>query len=557
MKPRQSLLEFLVSIDGLGRPSYGYYCRRLESRVTVARYEISEFRGKHDTMFKDRFLHAFVLLVAVACLAAGADAQTTKSRYFYNDDGDRGVFLLKGPFHRRQLNYPVDVLVGTPVTTLVYCANFGSDQAYYPSKFASALGWREVENTRRNPRYTYFNRIHEIGAYLRKHKIDLLATVMRRAKSQGLEFVPSLRMNDTHFLNKVPPLKHPLTGEFWLKNRNLTINGGALDFTHKKVRDYRLGQMFELIDGYATDGFEMDFSRQPRLFPAGKGRSKQNLVTEMVRKARQRLDARSKKDGKKRFLIVRVPHTLNLCQFYGFDLGTWFSKNLIDYLVIASPDRYFQFDMPLSDFLALAKRTKSRVRVIASPDSYKATPAMYRAGMANYYSMGQRDTYLFNFFTARSEPRTYYPFRNEDYALLRDLKSPVTLWGRPKHFMSDGWFPGKGVTLQATGKKYNINLYVGEDVALAARENILKKARLQVLLAGGEKYELQVALNGKRLAPSTKAGNSIAFDLKKQLPNKGSNTVTVVAKAFKKAPVVRGVELITDYDISGVERLPQ
>ena len=73
----------------------------------------------------------------------------------------------------------------------------------------------------------------------------MLGAVMRRAKQQGLEFVPSLRMNDTHFLNKDPPLVHPLTGEFWMQNRNLTIDGGALDFTHQKVRDYRMGQINE------------------------------------------------------------------------------------------------------------------------------------------------------------------------------------------------------------------------------------------------------------------------------------------------------------------------
>ena len=314
-----------------------------------------------------------------------------KPRFFYNDDGDRAVFLLKGPFHERQLQYAVDVLVGTGVTTLIYCANFGSDQAYYPSKVASALGWREVEQTRRNARYTYFNRVHEVGGLLRERKIDVLGAVMRRAKQQGLEFVPSLRMNDTHFLNKDPPLVHPLTGEFWMQNRDLTIDGGALDFTHQKVRDYRMGQINELIDSYAADGFEMDFSRQPIIFPKGSGQRKQNLVTEMVRKARQRLDQKGEKDGKRRFLIVRVPHLLARCQDYGFDLGAWMKEGLVDYVVPASPDRYFQFDIPLAEFLVLAERTDSKCRVVAGPDSYKATPAMYRAAIANYYTLGQQD----------------------------------------------------------------------------------------------------------------------------------------------------------------------
>jgi len=503
------------------------------------------------------------LLVLAGCLvsgAAGADRPRSaikRSRFFYNDDGDRLVFLLKGPFHKRQLNYPVDVLVGTGVTTLVFCANMGSDQAYYPTRVASTLGWREVENTRRNPRFTHFNRLHEIGTMLRDRKIDVLGTVMRRAAQHGLEFVPSLRINDTHFLNKVPPLEHPLTGEFWLKNRDLTIDGGALDFTHKKVREYRMGQVRELISGYATDGFELDFTRQPVVFARGTGRGKAKLVTEMVREARSLLDRKKRADGRPRFLIVRVPHKLTLCQFYGFDIGTWMTDNLVDYVVPASPDRYFQFHMPLGEFLDLARRTGSRCRVVAGPDSYKASPSMYRAAMANFYSMGQRDTYLFNFFAARAEQREYYPFRDDDYALLRDLKSPVTLWGRPKHYMSNSWFPGSGVQVKEAGTAYKTDIHVGEDLAVCRDENILKSATLRVVMTGLQKGDvLEFALNDQPLAmaDAKRDGMTFRFELSDQLPKLGNNQVSVIARKFASdmRPTMARVELLTDFNITGV-----
>ncbi|MEE3368903.1 MAG: hypothetical protein VX346_06130 [Planctomycetota bacterium] len=512
------------------------------------------------------WLGAWLLAAAFGATAGShlhalSAAEPLRSRFFYNDDGDRTVFLLKGPFQRRQMHYPVDVLVGTGVTTLVFCANMGSDQAYYPSKVASSLGWREVENTRRNPRYTYFNRLREIGEMLRKEKIDLLGTVMRRAQQQGLEFVPSLRMNDTHFLNKEPPRVHPLTGEFWMKNQDLTINGGALDFSHQKVRDYRLGQVRELIEGYATDGFEMDFSRQPTLFPVGTGRDNRNLVTQMLRQARRWLDTRSQGDGHRRFLIVRVPHTLDLCQHYGFDLGGWMKENLVDYLVPASPDRYFQFDIPLAEFLELARRTDSVCRVIAGPDSYRATPSMYRAGMSNYYTMGQRDTYLFNFFAARAEPRNYYPFDDADYALLRDLKSPLTLWGRPKHFMSAGWFPGRGLKLAAAGQPYHVDLYVGDDLPLARRENILKTARLQLTVSQlPDEASLRVRLNDQLLpaASVVRDADQFQFPLLHMLPVQGPNRVSVTASQIDAAApaTVTRVELLVDYDLLGVASEP-
>ena len=76
--------------------------------------------------------------------------------------------------------------------------------------------------------------------------------------------------------------------------------------------------------------------------------------------------------------------------------------------------------------------------------------------------------------------RRHSRFRDEDYALLRDLKSPVTLWGRPKHFLSDGWFPGRTVQVQEIGKPYEISIYIGEDLETCRRENISLGTRMQV-----------------------------------------------------------------------------
>jgi len=501
----------------------------------------------------------------VAAADTPGTGSTQPSRFFYNDDGDRLIFLLKGPFHERQLHYPVDVLVGTGVTTLVFCANMGSDIAYYPSKVASAPNWRQVENPRRNARFTYFNRLYEVGGWLRQQNVDALGTVMRRAKAQGLEFVPSLRMNDGHFAQKVHPREHPLTGEFWMKNQDLIICPGKtwsrnasykdflLDFQQEKVRAYRLAQIYELIDGYAADGFEMDFTRHYRFFRPG--HEQPALITDMVRKTRERLRKKETAVGKALFLIVRVPHTLAKCREIGLDVVRWMQEGLVDYVVASSPSRHFQFDIPLEEFVRAARGTTCRA--VASPDSWKATPAMYRAGMANYFAMGQKDTYLFNFFTARAEQREYYPFRDEDYALLRDLKSPVTLWGRPKHFMSDGWFPGRSVKVAEPGKPVNLGIYIGEDLAACRAARILKCARLRVHISDRTLGDpVRVALNGTPLpiARAKDEGGVIGFDLADPLPKVGHNTVSVTAERLPSG-TERGVtlvELLTDYDLTGI-----
>lgn len=508
-----------------------------------------------------------VMALVVACASTGQPiamaAEAPKSRFFYNDDGDRSIFLLKGSFHERQLHYPVDVLVGTGVTTLVYCANAGSDQAYYPSKVASALDWRMTECHSPDFKYPLFPRLYSIGKLLREKKIDILGTIMRRAKEQGLEFVPTLRMNDAHFAQKVPPTEHPLTGEFWMKHQDLTIGtadssvggyfGHMLDFTHQAVRDYRMAQVFEIIDGYAADGFEMDFTRHYMFFPPGK--EKPELITEMVRKARRRLDEKGKRDGKHLILMVRVAHTLDRCKSLGCDVSTWIKDELVDYVVPSSPDRYFTFEMPIDEFIKAARGTA--VRVVASPDSApndRTDGAIYRAGMSNYYAMGQKDTYLFNFFTRR------YPFNDEDYAILRDLKSPVTLWGRPKHYFAKDFYRGRTVPLAKPGKKYDIRMYVGDDLALCRKENILKSARLVVNISGKTAAsELEIALNGTvlPLSDAKVEGTLMTFELGETLPAVGWNTVSLTVKKPSAPPsdtrlVVSRLELLSDYDISGV-----
>jgi len=78
-----------------------------------------------------------------------------RARFFYNDDGDRPLLTCQGPFQMQHLLDPVDVLLGTGVTTLCYCACCGSDLAYYPSKVCSSPEWRETESHHKHPQWVW------------------------------------------------------------------------------------------------------------------------------------------------------------------------------------------------------------------------------------------------------------------------------------------------------------------------------------------------------------------------------------------------------------------
>ncbi len=500
------------------------------------------------------FLTFLGLLFLFSASSVGAEPP---SRFFYNDDGDRAIMLARGPFHPQQLYYAVDNLVGTGVTTLIYCANLGSDQAYYPSKVASALDWRMTESHSPDNPVPVFPRLYRVAKQLREAGVDVLGTVMHRARQMGLEFVPSLRMNDGHFGNNLHPTVHPLTGEFWMEHQDMTI--GTIDpslkgyeqyllnFEHQEVRDFRMGQIYELIDGYAADGFEMDFSRFFLFFPPG--HEKPELITEMVRKARQRLDAKNKKDGRNRFLIVRVAHSLERNRELGLDVPAWIKEGLVDYIVPSSPDRDFQFTIPVDEFIALAKGTGCRV--VASPDSYGADGPRYRAAMANYFHMGQKDTYLFNFFAPN------YPYTDSDYAILRDLVSPVTLWGRSKQFYAGDNFKDLELDLEQAGKPYTANMYVGEDLAECLKAGILKFAQLNIefeSVCPDDQFE--IALNEIILPERMveRDQNGCHVELRNgPLPNVGWNTIAVTAQSFGSdaKPRIKRIHLKSDYDVSG------
>lgn len=69
--------------------------------------------------------------------------EMTEYGLVYNDDGDRPFKCYKLPPALTHLTDQVDVLDGTDVKTLCYCAAYGSDVMYYDTNVGSKAGWRE------------------------------------------------------------------------------------------------------------------------------------------------------------------------------------------------------------------------------------------------------------------------------------------------------------------------------------------------------------------------------------------------------------------------------
>src|SRR3972149_927983 len=117
----------------------------------------------------------------------------------------------------------------------------------------------------------------------------------------------------------------------------------------------------EVLDAYDVDGLEYDYMRWCHMFKPGEGKKNAQLLTEFTRKTRKQLDEAAKRRGCGRLVLgVRVPQTLEECDYLGFDLAVWIKEGLVDYVV---PSDFFHTDtnMKTEDFVKLANGTECKI----------------------------------------------------------------------------------------------------------------------------------------------------------------------------------------------------
>ena len=394
------------------------------------------------------------LWLAMAVVAAAAPRARPDFGVVFNDDADLAFLAPDRAKSEEFLRANLRALADTPVKTLVYCIGMGGDLLYYDTKVASRVGWRKSPDE--TPGSLMEKRMENARVCLAQGA-DAVRTAGEAARQLGLRFIPSLRMNDAHFMAN--PDGHSMTSEFWFQHRHeYTIKdspllfqpayGNLLDYAYPAVRQLRLDTVFEALarNHDLVDGFELDFNRFQVFFPKGKAASGAPLITEMVRRVRARLDELAAAEKRPMYLFVRIPPSTADCAFAGLEIERWINEGLVD---LVSPAQIMTLagDMPIADLVGLAKpqgvrihpslypRTGTRVPFPARGANRYAAAAVGHDGMeeeirgaaAHYRAMGVDGFYLFNFYNAFGATR---PHNDRLYHVFRDLSRPEALWGQ-------------------------------------------------------------------------------------------------------------------------------
>jgi len=134
-------------------------------------------------------------------------------RLLYNDDGDTCLSEYRGAFTPAMVTDAVDVLLGTPVTTLVYCVS-PSDLVNYPSAVTEMPGWRRTPSHEAG----HYRRQYALYQHVRERGWDIPGMVMERAAAANYHAMGA----DGFYVFNLFCQGYPLQGDQYLILRDVS-----------------------------------------------------------------------------------------------------------------------------------------------------------------------------------------------------------------------------------------------------------------------------------------------------------------------------------------------
>ncbi|MFA5688107.1 MAG: hypothetical protein WC959_03020 [Kiritimatiellales bacterium] len=353
----------------------------------------------------------------------------------------------------------------------------------------------------------------------------MLMVAAETVTEMGLYFVPSVRMNDSHFVSD--PLNYPLTGKFWMENQDKTIGtspvagydySALLNFLHEEVRTYRMRIITEVINRYAAkmDGLELDFNRVQIFFPAGKAEEGMPVMTDLVREIRTKLDQKGEETGKNYALFVRIPPALKNCRWSGLDIETWAKEKLVD-VVIPSQLMTIAHDMPVKEFVDLCsshgvsvfptiyERTQYNApmsgeipsEIIGKDFARIVTPAQAAGVIMNACTAGAAGFQLYNF---------DMPLRSDDIEIMDYANDPQLICDRA-YMVTAGYFMDhednyqyrKQLPLPITSEEsHSVVMVIGENLSdPETKEAVTRTLRFGFSKVLAPDTKVKISINGE------------------------------------------------------------
>jgi hypothetical protein len=304
-------------------------------------------------------------------------------RIIYNDDSCT-LRTAPPPHTVETLACALDYLKDTQVDCLCWCV--GDQTAYaWPSKVIESFVDLAAKGAQLCAGWDFGR---DVMYSLHGQGIDYLPHFIRRAHAQGLMFVASFRMNDTHIKSYPNSIFSP---EFWKTHQHYRIWGAtdgksyynaALDYSFPDVRTRYRDAIAEVLDMYEVDGIELDFTRSPYFFQPFEAWDKREILTQFVRDIGALLEKVAKERNRPQTLILRIPSRERVLRTAGIDARQWIKERLAPILVIS--ELCGNFNQDIGDWRTWCREAG----VLLYPAAFDGPAAAYNA---DFYSAQVRN----------------------------------------------------------------------------------------------------------------------------------------------------------------------
>jgi hypothetical protein len=283
---------------------------------------------------------------------------------------------------------------------------------------------------------------------------------------------PEYRLNET----PLPP--QDAVDPFRVDQYRVGMNN-IWNWAISEVRRHRLDFITEVCENYDIEGFELDFLRHNLFFKKDLPKDvRLKIMTAFIREVRAVLD-RTARDGKRRWLSVRVPFRLSDHEPMGLDVKQWHEAgvdifNLSCYYVTQQQHDLAKIHRAVPEACLYLELThtlqryrpvdKTRLGGRDGPELYILTkPEQYYTAAHLAYSRGARGVTAFNFVYYRAhEERVGGTVAEPPFEVFRILHDPALAARQPQHyFLSRHDHDGKTLRLRVNGnfdRTYSIDM---------------------------------------------------------------------------------------------------